>query len=827
MNKIRTFAFGFAIAATATFTVIPVAAQQQQQQQGPDDDEGPGRGVARISLMNGDVSVKRGDTGDLVAATINSPLMVSDRVLTGPGSRAELQFDSSNLLRMSEVSEVRMSELEFQKYMIQIAAGSVTFRVIRDQSSQIELNTPSVALRPIKRGEYRITVREDGTTEITVRSGELEIFTQRGTERLKSGRTMLARGTSADPEFQIVAAAARDDFDRWNQDRDRYFERSQSYSNMSQDIYGGEDLDDNGTWVNNAQYGRVWVPRVNAGWAPYQDGRWVYYDWYGWTWVSNDPWGWAPYHYGRWFYDASIGWGWWPGGLGRRHYWRPAFVSFFGWGGNGGFRAGIGFGFGNVGWVPLAPFEPCYGWWGRNRYNGWRNNGFYNNTTIINNVNITNIYRNARVTNGITSVGSNDFGRNRVHAGNIVRTRVDDLRGAGVVRGNLPVVPDRQASVRLTDREPRNSGYARTSDNQRGFRTREPARVERVSFEDQRRGTEDLARRSFDRGDRGGERVRGGAPETERVRGGADGNNNTNNGWRRAGGGAGSPEGRTVEPGAQPNREAGRTNENGWRRFGDAGRADTEGGRGRNSVDGDSGGGRVRNGIDGADPGRTDRNGGRSRSEDGWRRFGDSNRGNGDGLDGGNGSNGRVRNGIDGVEPGRSGNSGRNSSEDSWRRFGDSNRGNVDNGGGGGRMRNGSEGFDPNSGRVSPDRSGGGRVREPRGSDGGGVFRNRDNAPSSYPDVFRGSRDRSGGDMPRVQRQERSPEPVRISPPIVRERGYDGGGFGGGGGMRGGGGSAGPARESAPPMDRGNRGGDGGSRGGGGEGGGRRGGRGN
>ena len=51
-----------------------------------DEDGGPGRGVARISLMNGDVSVRRGDSGDLVAAALNAPLMAEDRLLTGSGS---------------------------------------------------------------------------------------------------------------------------------------------------------------------------------------------------------------------------------------------------------------------------------------------------------------------------------------------------------------------------------------------------------------------------------------------------------------------------------------------------------------------------------------------------------------------------------------------------------------------------------------------------------------------------------------------------------------------------------------------------------------------
>ena len=110
--------------------------------------------------------------------------------------------------------------------------------------------------------------------------------------------------------------------------------------------------------------------RVEPGWAPYRAGRWVWEDFYGWTWVSYDPWGWAPYHYGRW-YCGSLGWAWYPGPRFGHYYWSPALVGFFGFGGYGGFHAGFGFGFGNVGWVPLAPFEAFHPWWGRGLYGGF------------------------------------------------------------------------------------------------------------------------------------------------------------------------------------------------------------------------------------------------------------------------------------------------------------------------------------------------------------------------------------------------------------------------------------------------------------------------
>ena len=373
-------------------------------------DASPERGVARISVINGDVSVRRGDSGDLIAAAINSPLVVQDRLITGPMARTEVQLDWANMIRLSHDAEVRFAELEYKRYIVQVARGTVTYRVLRDQEADVEVNTPSVSVRPVRKGVYRITVSADGSSEITVRSGEAEIFTPTGSERIKSGRTMLARGSTGTPEYRFVAEIQEDDWDRWNRNRDRDLERSRSYSYVSRDIYGAEDLDDHGSWVSVNPYGWVWTPRVAVGWAPYRHGRWAWIDYYGWNWVSYDPWGWAPYHYGRWLYSAPYGWCWWPGSVHARHYWSPGLVAFFGFG-----SAGVGFGFGNVGWVPLAPYERYYPWYGRGYYGGYRGGAYGNNNIrIVNNVNITNIYRNARVDHGITVVDHDGFGRGRL-----------------------------------------------------------------------------------------------------------------------------------------------------------------------------------------------------------------------------------------------------------------------------------------------------------------------------------------------------------------------------------------------------------------------------
>src|ERR1019366_4818300 len=50
-------------------------------------------GVARISLIHGDVSTQRGDSKDWSAAALNAPVLAGDRVSTGDKARTEIQLD--------------------------------------------------------------------------------------------------------------------------------------------------------------------------------------------------------------------------------------------------------------------------------------------------------------------------------------------------------------------------------------------------------------------------------------------------------------------------------------------------------------------------------------------------------------------------------------------------------------------------------------------------------------------------------------------------------------------------------------------------------------
>jgi hypothetical protein len=586
--------------------------------EGAEAEDVPGRGVARVSLINGDVTVKRGDSGDVIAAAINAPLVASDRVLTGPGARTELQLDAANRLRIAADSDLRLAEIEYRRYMVELGRGTLTWHVSKGSAADIDINTPSVSIRPTQPGDYRITVNDDGTTTVTARTGEAEIYSPRGVEKVRRGRTTLVRGERTDPEFQTIAEIREDEWDRFNLDRDRELDRSESARYLPEGMVGGEELDQNGDWVDSAPYGRVWQPRVADGWSPYSQGRWAWTDYYGWTWVSYDQFGWAPFHYGSWFSNAGR-WCWYPGPRYTRTWWRPAMVAWFGFG-----SVRVGVGFGNWGWVPLAPFERFLPWYGRGYYGNNRTN-IHANIRIVNNYNIVNNYRNARVNGGARSIEAGQFGR---VGGRYDRVGEANLRSAGLMQGQLPAAPTRE-SLAFNDRRVNNSG---TRGGYEGafYNRRTAATQERIPFAEQQRGIERITRDSGmrggslnagapDGGTRGDAGIRGGSSLVADSTGGrVDSGTRGENGWRRVGE---RPSGRAegndaVRGGGDRGTNSSRQTEgNGWRRFGEP--ASSDGVRG-----GARGGSSNSNNGSSREVDSTMRGGGSS-AGNGWRRFGE------------------------------------------------------------------------------------------------------------------------------------------------------------------------------------------------------------
>jgi hypothetical protein len=435
----------------------PQADQSGEEDQPAPSGEGPAKtdqGVGRVSMIHGDVSTQRGDSGDWSAAVLNQPVLNGDKVSTGAGGRAEVQLDFANILRLGSNAQANIANFTHKYIQIQLSQGLADYSVFNESEAEPEIDTPNVAVHPAHKDVVlRIEVQPDGDSIVIVRKGEAQISTPQGIAELKQGEMATVRGSGADARYKVSAAPERDDWDRWNSDRDRMIHNASSFRHTNKYYVGAEDLDANGRWEDAPDYGQVWVPNEPDGWVPYRDGNWVYEPYYGWTWVGYEPWGWAPYHYGRWMYYGNS-WAWWPGpvwgGVGfYRPFWAPAYVSFFGFGGGWGFGFGWG-GWGGFGWLPIGPCDRFFPWWG----------GYGGRFGVVNitNVHVTNINRlggiaplhggtafsnlrrinDTHISRAVSTVGAGKFGAGRTTA---VAATHAQLSGAHMMTGNLPVVP--------------------------------------------------------------------------------------------------------------------------------------------------------------------------------------------------------------------------------------------------------------------------------------------------------------------------------------------------------------------------------------------------
>jgi hypothetical protein len=453
----------------------------QAQPGGPTGEE-PAKtdmGVARISLIHGDVSTQRGDSGDWSAAALNQPVVAGDKVSTGDGARAEVQLDFANVLRLGPNTKVNIATFTKKNIQIQLGQGIADYVVWKDSEAEPEIDTPNVALHPSHHdGVFRIEVRPDGDTVVIVRKGQAQIATPQGSTEINAGDMATIRGSIDEAQYKVSAAPDPDDWDQWNNDRNHLIENAQSWHHTNRYYTGAQDLDTYGQWQNVPDYGDVWVPNEPDGWAPYRDGNWTWEPYYGWTWVGYEPWGWAPYHYGRWFWWNNA-WAWWPGpvGIGYNPFWSPAYVSFWGWGGGFGFGVGFGFGgWGGFGWMPIGPCDWFHPWWGGYRgrfgaFNAWdignrhRFGGFAPLHGGMRYSNIANIH-NDHILRSMSTVGAGRFGTGRVSA--VAATRAQ-INGARQMAGNLPVVPSR-ASLSASGR-PAAPSTIRGGGSQRFFGT--------------------------------------------------------------------------------------------------------------------------------------------------------------------------------------------------------------------------------------------------------------------------------------------------------------------------------------------------------------------
>ncbi|HEX8163158.1 MAG TPA: DUF6600 domain-containing protein [Pyrinomonadaceae bacterium] len=399
--------------------------------------------VARVSLLAGDVSLRRSGSDKWERAALNTPLVEGDRLATGAGARVEIQIDARNFVRLGEYATLDIVTLRGEGVALSLPEGTATLRLARFEKDReyFEIDAPATTVAAQEKGLYRLDVDRDGRVRVSVREGgRARLYSESSGFTLRDGRaaeTVFRDGsTEADWEFSEVRAF--DSWDTWVDERERYLLARLRYDDRERyydpQVFGGEELDAYGDWVQTRDYGYVWRPRATVvnnyyDWAPYRYGHWDWCPPYGWTWVGDEPWGWAPYHYGRWVYVDNY-WGWAPRGYygyNHRSWWRPALVAFV--------NLHLSFG-DSVCWYPL-PYHHS-----DPHSNFWRRARDHNRIDERRRAELASLkHLNPIYTHAVSGLPARDFGKGNV------RPRPTDSTDSKLalltdpVRGRLPVRP--------------------------------------------------------------------------------------------------------------------------------------------------------------------------------------------------------------------------------------------------------------------------------------------------------------------------------------------------------------------------------------------------
>jgi hypothetical protein len=427
--------------------------------------------VARVSLVRGEVTLRRAGSDEWERVRPNLPLVEGDTLATGHDSRAEIQLDARNFVRLGPDTVLRLTTLREEGVAFSLSEGAATFRLARfDRGREyFEVDAPKTTVAAERQGLYRLDVGGDGRVRVTVRDeGRARVYSETSGFVVRAGRTAyLTYDGYGEGDWELSAAPSDDWWDQWVDERERHLAARLRFDGRERyydpEVWGAEELDLYGDWSHTREYGYVWRPHVTVvnnyyNWAPYRHGRWSWFEPYGWTWVPDEEWGWAPYHYGRWVY-LNNGWCWAPRGYGyhyRRARWRPALVAFV--------QINVSRGE-HIAWYPLT--------YGQRDPRGrlWRRG--YDRLTPLRAGEAAGLTRaNPALLRAVTTQPAREFGvagvRARPALGEVARQALT----AEPLTGSLPVVPARGAGGRIEARAPRagvTRGRAETGDGRGGL----------------------------------------------------------------------------------------------------------------------------------------------------------------------------------------------------------------------------------------------------------------------------------------------------------------------------------------------------------------------
>ncbi len=228
---------------------------------------------ARLGSFEGLVEVQWDAADSWRPASVNLPLPESTRIRTGPAAKVEIELDDSSVFRMAgeglaELSDYTRLSGGQRITVISLDHGLAYFTGEPGDGNSINLLVPG-AQASLKAGSRIRLNALDNSSEIAIVEGAARFAHAVGRNGPPPGTVGPRNGAGRRPHFSLLPGdRARSNSDRWSDQLDKA-EAEAPASRL--------DLNRAGKWITDGDYGTVWQPPQQAGWAPFREGRWIWF----------------------------------------------------------------------------------------------------------------------------------------------------------------------------------------------------------------------------------------------------------------------------------------------------------------------------------------------------------------------------------------------------------------------------------------------------------------------------------------------------------------------------------------------------------------------
>src|ERR1700704_2032014 len=175
-----------------------------------DEEKDPPTRVARLSYIDGTVSMQPGGEGEWGSAARNRPVTIGDKIWVDKDSRAELQAGQASI-HLGSMTALSFLNLDANIIQMRLAEGSINFRERELREGDLyEVDAPNLAFTVQQEGAFRIDVDESGeSARVTAIRGEGEVTAGGKTYVVHSGERAEFNGTD-NVEYSINRAPGPD-----------------------------------------------------------------------------------------------------------------------------------------------------------------------------------------------------------------------------------------------------------------------------------------------------------------------------------------------------------------------------------------------------------------------------------------------------------------------------------------------------------------------------------------------------------------------------------------------------------------------------------------